>query len=118
MAERSKRYINKVLRLVRAIREEARVDPKDIYSMTVESTSDWAKFGEPEEYRVKIVTTYIWGCIEGFHSSGKKYDYDPCQNFRMQDNGLGEYEFTAFFPSVGGVQEFTLKKEDVFKEEE
>lgn len=61
MAERNKRYINKVLRLVRAIREEARVDPKDIYSMTVESTSDWAKFRESEEYRVKIATTYIWG---------------------------------------------------------
>lgn len=118
MTKQDKRCINKVIRLVRAIREEAGFDPKNVYSMTVESTSDWAKFGEPEEYRVKIVTTYIWGCIEGFHSSGKKYGYDPCQNFRMQDNGLGEYEFTAFFPSVGGVQEFTLKKEDVFKEEE
>lgn len=117
MTNWDKRYINKILRLVRAIQEEVGVSPKNIYSMTVESASSWAKFGEPEAYRVKIVTTYMWGCIEGFHSSGKRYGYDPCQNFYMQDNGRGEYEFTAFFPSVGGVQEFTLKKEDVFKEE-
>lgn len=118
MAERNKRYINKILRLVRAIQEEVGVSPKNIYSMTAESASSWAKYGELEEYRAKIATTDMWGNIEDFYSSGKKYGYDPCQNFCMQDNGRGEYEFTAFFPSVGGVQEFTLKKEDVFKEEE
>jgi hypothetical protein len=118
MTNQEKRCINKVLRLVRAIQKEVGVNPKNIYSIAAESTSSWPKYRGPEKYHTEIASTDMRGYIEDFYSSGKKYDYDPCQSFYMEDNGHGEYTFTAYFPSFGGEQKFTLKKEDVFKEEE
>lgn len=117
MTKQDKRCINKVIRLVRAIREEAGINPKNICSMTVESTFDWARFGEPERYHAKIALANMYGPVEDFYNSGKRYGCDPCQGFFMEDDGHGNYTFTAFFPSVAGVRNFSLPKEDVFKEE-
>lgn len=102
--------IEKAVQFIRDIQKKFEVKPERIYAMRVWSSQDRSNTKEPIPYRVWV------GLDNLIYLSDKEYANYVMQLY-MKDDGLGGYEITVQSPSINDTQKFTLKKEDVFKEE-
>lgn len=111
--------IEKVVQFVRDIQDEFEVEPERIYAIRVWSSQDRSNSERPMTYRVRVGLDnlmYLW-CMDEYSPSDQKYA-NYVTLLYMEDDGLDGYEFAVQSPSISGTQKFTLKKKDVFKEEE
>ena len=115
MTEQDKqRCIDENLRFVRYIMLYTEIEPDRVWSINA-----WSEIGYPKvTSHIEIGVDDMRGVIFDEITRRRRIGADYCTAFYMEDNGRGEYEFISKLRSLSESMRFTLKKEDVFKEEE